>query len=312
MAHPDEQTIDAPTPARSGEHLSCLTLVCLLNEEDYLPRFLASMARQTRFPERLVLVDDGSTDRSVELCEAWAADKPWVRTVQRPRRPPSKDRLATAPEFGAFKEALELCEGDEDVVVKMDADLELAPHHFETILGAMEAEPRLGICGTYLAIHSPSGAVEIEPHPVQHVRGPTRFYRRTCWDAIAPIPTIIGWDGADEVRARDRGWATRSLPIADPPTFHLRPTGSHDGRLRAFTRWGEVTYAIGAHPLGVVAGGLIRMKQRPRVIGGIAYVIGWYIARFRKIPRFPDDIRQASRAENVRRLRSGSTDLRDA
>lgn len=100
MAHPDEQTIDAPTPARSGEHLSCLTLVCLLNEEDYLPRFLASMARQTRFPERLVLVDDGSTDRSVELCEAWAADKPWVRTVQRPRRPPSKDRLATPRSSG--------------------------------------------------------------------------------------------------------------------------------------------------------------------------------------------------------------------
>jgi hypothetical protein len=305
MVNP-ETPATAPDP---GTRLTCLTLVCLLNEEGYVERFLESMGRQTRYPDRLVLVDDGSTDRSVEICTAWAAERPWASVAQRPKRPPSKDRLASAPEFLAFKEALAQFEGDEDVVVKMDADLELAPHHFETVMDELERDPGLGMCGTYLTIHVPGGRTEVEPHPAHHVRGPTRFYRRACWDDIAPIPTLIGWDGADEVRARIKGWTTRSLTISDPPTFHLRPTGQHDGRVRAFARWGEVTYAIGAHPLGVLAGGLIRMRQRPRVIGGIAYVAGWVIARVKRMPRFPEDIRRASREENLQRLRSGRSNL---
>ena len=55
------------------------------------------------------------------------------------------------------------------------------------------------------------------------------FYRRECWDAIAPLPPIIGWDTMDEVRARMHGWRTEtfSMPAGDP--VHLRKMGSHDG-----------------------------------------------------------------------------------
>ena len=49
-----------------------LAIVPVLNEAPFLPRFLASVAHQTRPPDRLVLVDDGSTDNSYEIAREFA------------------------------------------------------------------------------------------------------------------------------------------------------------------------------------------------------------------------------------------------
>ncbi len=187
----------------------------MLNEAVHLPRFLASCDAQTRRPERLLLVDDGSSDGSVELCEAFAAPRAWVETLRRPARPASKDRLRGAPELVAFLWALEERGGDEEVVVKMDADLELSPGHFALVLGALEADPGLGMAGTYLTARAPDGSQYREEHAEQHVRGPTRFYRRRCFEDVSPLPPLLGWDGADEVRARAR--------VAHPELRHQRP-----------------------------------------------------------------------------------------
>ena len=173
------------------------------------------------------------------------------------------------------------------MIVKMDADLKLAPHHFETVLDAFEADPRLGMSGTYLSAVAPNGDVYVEGHPAEHVRGPTRFYRRQCFEEISPIPTMLGWDGADEIRARARGWRTRSLVLDGAPSLHLRPTGAHDGRLRARARWGRCAYAVGAHPAAVVVSAAKHSRRRPWVLGGAAYVTGWIMARLRRVPERP-------------------------
>ncbi len=73
-----------------------------LNESVHLPRFLDSMAAQTRVPDRLVLVDDGSTDGSAAIAESFAARHPFAVVVRRPPRPPRTDRLAGADELKAF------------------------------------------------------------------------------------------------------------------------------------------------------------------------------------------------------------------
>jgi biofilm PGA synthesis N-glycosyltransferase PgaC len=284
--------------------MRCVVVVPLLNEEAHLPAFLASLDAQTRRPDHAVLVDDGSTDASPALCDAFAAEREWVTVLRRPPRPPQRDRLAQAPELAAFLWGVEQLREPWDVVAKMDADLDLAPDHFAAVLAAFEADPGLGMAGVYLSVVELDGVLRTERHPPEHVRGPTRFYRRACFEAIAPIPVILGWDGADEVRARARGWRTRSLELEGRPTIHLRPTGMHDGRLRAQARWGLCAYAVGAHPLGVAAAAGHQMRRRPWVLGGFAYVWGWLDARRRRVPRAPADIRAAKRAEQLRRLRS--------
>jgi poly-beta-1,6-N-acetyl-D-glucosamine synthase len=285
--------------------MRCVAIVPFLNEEALLPTFLESVDAQTVRPALLVLVDDGSTDRSPELAEAFAASRPWARLLRRPARPASRDRLSRAPELAAFVWAREQVDDGFDVVVKLDADLRLGPRHFETALGALAREPRLGISGCYLTTESTDGDPALERHEPEHVRGASRFYRAECLREISPIPQILGWDGADEVRARARGWQTRSLELPGEPTLHLRPTGSHDGRLRAYVRWGTCAYAVGAYPAAAIGGGLLRLRNRPYVLGGLAYVFGWATGGLRKVPRAPTDVRAATRAEHVARLRRG-------
>ena len=71
-----------------------LRIVCVvpfLNEEAYLPAFLASMATQRRFPDTLLLVDDGSSDRPPQIASQCmrGGDPAGSRNETGSRRPPS-------------------------------------------------------------------------------------------------------------------------------------------------------------------------------------------------------------------------------
>jgi glycosyltransferase involved in cell wall biosynthesis len=265
-------------------------VVPFCDEEQYLPTFLSSLDAQTRRPDRVFLVDDGSADRSHEIAAEFAAQRQWASVLRRPRRDHGNDRLQHD-------------EGTSDVLVKMDADLLLAPEHFEAVLSAFEEDEQLGMAGTYLWSVGNNGVPRPERHPERHVRGPTRFYRRQCFDAIAPLFVGLGWDGADEVRARARGWRTRSVRLPGQQTLHLRATGAHNGRLRAHARWGRCAYAVGAHPLAAIGGALFRIWSAPPGAGGVAYLWGYLSSCVRDVPRAPEDIRRATRREHVERIR---------
>ena len=46
------------------------------NEEAFIEKTLASMVAQTLLPERWIIVDDGSTDRTAEIVEGYASRYP--------------------------------------------------------------------------------------------------------------------------------------------------------------------------------------------------------------------------------------------
>jgi poly-beta-1,6-N-acetyl-D-glucosamine synthase len=278
-------------------------IACFLDEEAHLPRFLRSMAAQTRPPDALLLVDDGSRDASPQVASAFAAATGYATALCRPRRATATDRLADAPELRAFQWAVEQLDGDYDVIAKLDADLDLAPGLIAVLEEAFAADPGLGLAGAVLHSAGPDGVLRRERVPRYHVRGATKFYRRECLEQIAPIPPILGWDTIDEVHARRLGWTTRSVEPAGPPTIHLRPPGVHDGIARGYRRWGECAWAYGAHPLNVLAGGVRRMRRRPYVLGGLHYLAGWGLAAARGLPRADPDVRAHCRAEQRERAR---------
>lgn len=280
-------------------------VICVgfLNEERYLPAFLQTVAAQTRLPDRLLLVDDGSTDRSPEIVREFAAEHPWARVLARPPRPPERDRLAQAHEYKAFLWAQAQIDEPHDVVAKMDADLRLNPSLVESVMAAFEAEPRLGIAGGPLSVKTDEGGLRRERSPADHVRGPNKFYRRACLDAIMPVPAIAGWEAIDEAKAHMQGWTTRMVEPPGPDTVHLRPTGAHDGRLRGFRRMGSNTWSYGAHPLAVLLGGVSRLRERPPVLAGFAFVGGWAYAALKRYPRAEPEVRAVVRREQLRRIR---------
>jgi hypothetical protein len=277
-------------------------ICCFQDEQELLPRLLASMAAQQRRPDRLLLVDDGSRDESGRLADEFAAEHVWADVLHLPQRPPDPDRLARAAELLAFQAGMERLEPDWDVVAKFDGDLELTPLTIATVVEALEAEPRLGIAGPYLSIRRPDGSARREPHPPEHVRGSNKFYRRRCYEQIAPLPAYLGWDGLDELRARLHGWATRSIAIPDGDPIHLRPTGLHGGARRAWRRWGECAWGSGVGPLQAPLNAVVTAKRQSRPLAALDFLVGYYLAAIRRRPRVEREVRALRRAETRSRL----------
>lgn len=277
-------------------------VVPFLNEERCLGELLASIGLQSRPPDRLLLVDDGSTDSSREIAERFASAHENTQVLVRPQRSVGRDRLAAAGELRAFQWAVDQLDGEWDVVAKLDADLVLTPEVFATMLGAFEADTALGMAGPHLSTLRRSGTPARIRCPDGHVQGAVKFYRRECYEDISPIPAILGWDTIDEARARLRGWRTTSLATPGSDPFHVRPMGSHDGLLRGFRRWGVCAYGYGSSPLFVALGGLSRARDRPFLIGGANFVLGWLLAAARGMPRAEPELREFVRREQTLRL----------
>lgn len=58
-------------------------IVPVYNSEQYLPICVESILKQTFKDFELLLVDDGSTDRSGDLCETYAKQDKRIRTIVR-------------------------------------------------------------------------------------------------------------------------------------------------------------------------------------------------------------------------------------
>lgn len=56
-------------------------IVPVFNVEDYLPRCLDSILAQTHRNLEIILVDDGSTDSSGDICDAYAAKDNRIKVI---------------------------------------------------------------------------------------------------------------------------------------------------------------------------------------------------------------------------------------
>ena len=298
------EEVSGVRPRAASTAARLVVVVPFQNEQACLPRLLASIDQQTRPPNKLILVDDGSTDASLAISERYATERPWVEVKSLPRRPKSVDRLAAAHELKAFQWAVEQLDEPWDVVGKLDADLELNPRHFEHLLELFTLDPHLGITGAHLSDVGKRGKLTRQPSPSWHVHGATKMYRRACYDAIQPIPHHLGWDMIDGAKARMLGWKTLSVSLPGGDTLHLRPTGSYNGRLRGFMRWGECAWRYGAHPLWILLGVVKRLSWQPYVLGGIFYGVGYVLAAARRLPRADEEVVTWVRTEEAAEVRS--------
>ena len=278
-------------------------IVVFLDEEQHLGTMLESMAAQQRPPDRLVLVDDGSTDRSACLADEFASANSYATVLHRPPRARTKDRLVSASVWVSFAWAVDQLDDVYDVVAKLDADLRLPSRLLLDIEHRFDADPHLGLTGPYLSEPQPDGTMRRLRSRPEHVNGATKFYRYACYWQVYPLPPLLNLDIIDELKARSCGWRTMSFDASGGDPVHLRPMGSRDGLLRGFRRWGTGDYVSGSHPLLVVFVGLQRLRDPPIGLGALNYFLGWALAALRRTPRFPKELRVLRRQEQLRRVR---------
>jgi poly-beta-1,6-N-acetyl-D-glucosamine synthase len=271
-----------------GERLLIISPV--FNEAANIERTARSVVSQTRTPDLWVIVDDGSTDGTLELASAIAEEHPWIHVLRAPQRMEerdSRDNLALAKEARAFNWALaQLGVEGFTHLGKLDGDVELPPHYFERLLEHFAADGELGLAGGTLQERGHTGWARVSA-PSYHVHGALKLFRRECFEAVGGIEERLGWDTIDETYARMRGFRTRSFD--DVSARHHRPWGSAQGRLRGSARIGECAYIVRYGLPWVMLRTVKMFTARPYMWSGLAFLWGYVSARVRRRPRLEDE-----------------------
>lgn len=255
------------------------------NEEAYIAHTIDSMMSQSELPLRWVIVDDGSTDATPDIVAEAERRHPWICLLRRKDR---GFRHAGQGVIEAFYAGFETIRDlPWDFVVKFDGDLSFGRDYFRDCFARFAENPKLGIGGGYCCIDL-NGRIEPEfdGDPPFHVRGPTKLYRRKCWEDIDGLYSVPGWDGIDEIKANMMGWKTATF--RDIRLIHHRPTGGAYGTWRNQTKYGVANYVMGYHPVFMACKCLKRSVIPPYLIGSIALAWGYTSAWLGKCKRVPD------------------------
>jgi biofilm PGA synthesis N-glycosyltransferase PgaC len=250
------------------------------NEADMLGQLAAALRPQTRLPVRWVIVENGSSDQTVAVAERIVAESDWARLVVLAE---AGERERGAPIVRALHAGLDALDVEPDVVVNVDADVTMEPDYFKRLLEAFARDPALGIASGS-AWEPSNGAWRQRFVTGGTVWGATRAYRWACLQDVLPLEARHGWDGIDQLKARARGWKTRTF--TDLPFRHHRTEGLHDGS--TWAHWlanGDTAYFMGYRPSYLLARTLHRMRRDPAAFG---LVYGYLAAAVRRSPRLED------------------------
>lgn len=282
-------THDIGTPMTSTPPPRLLIVSPVRNEAAHIERVVRAVAAQELPPARWIVIDDRSTDRTLEVLRELEAEVPFLTVLERSSPPESgiRDRLAQAIEARNFNAGLATVDWREFThVMKLDGDIELPPEYFRTLMGRFAADPTLGIAGGVLEEPTPEGGMRRIRIPRTYVHGALKCYSRACFAAIGGVQERLGWDTIDLTSARMHGFRTASF--TDLVSVHRRPLASADGVVRGRARHGECAYITHSPPLWVLLRSLKVATWRPRGVSGAAYLYGYVRAWARRIERVPD------------------------
>lgn len=143
------KTVARP-PLEAPQSGSLTVVLPFYNEENYIAETLRSFAGQRVKPQRLILVDNASTDGSVEICERFRRENHgFCVDILREMRPGKINALETG--FAAVTTSF---------VAFCDADTLYPPHYFELAIDLIErgGEAHVGAMGLGLSAGPESGA----------------------------------------------------------------------------------------------------------------------------------------------------------
>ena len=275
------------------------------NEEKFISGIINSAIAQTVKPVEWIIVDDGSSDRTFEIASEAARLFDWIHIIKKIDR---GFRAVGPGVIEAFYYGFERIQTQNyDYICKMDADLELQPKYFETLLTFFARDRYLGAASGKPFLEE-NGKLVAERTNDEMVCGQINFYRRQCFEDIGGFVREVHWDGIAFHRARMKGWKTRSIQHPDLNFIHKRLMGSSErGIIEGRMRWGKGQYFMGTHPLFILAITIYRMQEKPFIIGGLCIFIGYYKAYFSSMRRYEDlAFRKSLHAWQMERLKLGT------
>jgi biofilm PGA synthesis N-glycosyltransferase PgaC len=253
------------------------------NEAENLRRLAGCLLEQTVEPTAWMVVDDGSTDETAEVARELEGTRDWIRSLSAPSAGGSLiDGRRAGRDIVAFNAGIKALPRIPDIVIKLDADVSMAPDYFERLLAEFAADPQLGMASG--ACYELEHGIWVQRHVTRsHVRGATRAYRRACLEDVLPLEERLGWDGIDQVKANLRGWKTKSF--TNLGFRHHRSMGERDGLRRAWASQGDVAHFLGYRFSYLVLRTLHHARKDP---AAVAMLWGYLRRVLRREPPYHD------------------------
>ena len=254
------------------------------DEEKHLGLTVRCMCEQTVRPLKWIVVNDGSSDGTGKIADEAAARHDWIQVLHRKNR---GFRQAGTGVMDAFYAGFDrIASGPWRYLSKFDGDLSFGPDYFQKCLREFEADEKLGVAGGTCCKDAAGMPTEFPGDPSFHVRGPTKIYRRECFEAIGGLIKAPGWDTVDEIKANMLGWTSKTFPHIR--LVHHRPTGGAAGCWRDSMKNGLANYITGYHPLFMAIKCLRRSARRPYFKEGLGLWVGFLSGYVKRSPRVGD------------------------
>lgn len=248
------------------------------NEEAFIAQTLQSIAAQTVLPDKVVVVNDNSTDGTAAICTDFASRYHWLSSVEK-----SSDaiHLPGSKVIQAFLAGYDTVDADYDIIVKLDADLILPSDYFEKILDVFRQDEKAGMAGGFAYIEKNGEWVLESLTDKDHIRGAFKAYRKECFLQIGGLKPAMGWDTVDELLAKYYGWKVITLP--ELKVKHLKPTGANYNKA-ARHKQGEAFYTLGYGLIitAIASAKLAMRKKKPLLF--VDYITGFFKAKSSKKP----------------------------
>jgi len=190
------------------------------NGESYIAEAVSSVLAQTYGNFELVVVDDGSTDRTMDVLARFSDSR--LRVLRQEKN------LGIAPALNAG-----ICQSRGELVARMDADDICLPRRFERQAAFLDRRPEVGLCGTWTRMFGNRASTIRTPEGHEQVRAalffgfamdhPSVMMRRSALDAHG-LRYAAEFAGAEDLDLFLR--ASEVTTLANIPEVLLR-TRSH-------------------------------------------------------------------------------------
>jgi hypothetical protein len=268
------------------------------DEEENLPRLAASLAEQAVRPQAWLIVDNGSTDGTLELAKRLGERHEWIRVLTIPGTE-AADR--GGPVVRALHAAIASITEHPQIFVNVDADISFEPDYFQRLLAHFDEDPSLGIAsGSAYELNGDDWEQRFVTGST--VWGASRAYRWDCLQQLLPLEQRVAWDGVDEFKANARGW--RTATFEDLPFRHHRREGERDGSSwRVAVNQGRTAHFLAYRPSYLVMRALWHARRDP---AAVAMLWGYAGSAIKREPQNADAegrayLRSQQSFRNVRR-----------
>lgn len=234
-----------------------LIIIPAHNEENNLPFTLNSLQQQSFKDFKIVVVNDGSTDKTAEVIKKYIDNDTRFETINLEKsahQPGSKV-------VNAFKNGLNTQNMDEfDIICKFDADIILPENYLEILEKSFKSNSNYGLVGGLLYIEKNGDWVYEGNSNKHHVRGPMKAYRKESFLQMGGLRETLGWDNIDSILLENLGWKEVVLPELHVKLIKVKGA---DYTIRPAEYYGKYFYFLGLNRfLAYIAASKEAMKSK--------------------------------------------------